>query len=62
MTCPLAHNTEHSGDGTVPVIIEYPRNDFPSAEDRPNWHEASDDEYAAYVAYWNDIHDKESSS
>lgn len=54
---PLAHNTYRSGDGTVPVIIESPTDSHPSAADMPNWHEASDEEYAAYLDYWNDVYD-----
>lgn len=60
---PLAHNTDRSGpDNSVPVIIEddtdYP---FGYGERDADWHEASDVEYAAYVAYWNAQYDGEGS-
>lgn len=56
---PLAHNTLRT-DGTVPVVVEYPRPDFPPPGERErDWHEASDEEYQAYLDYWNALSDKE---
>ena len=50
----LAHNTITTAPG-VPVVIEddtyYP---FAPGERESEWHEASEEEYAAYAAYWAD--------
>lgn len=53
----MAHNTERSGTKrTAPVIGD---SDTIPADDRDNWHEATDAEHAAYEAYWNGKHDAE---
>lgn len=45
---PLAHNTDRSGPNQdVPVISHA------EVPDPDNWHVATDEEYAAYEAYWN---------
>lgn len=53
----LAHNTWFT-NGTIPVIIEddtyYP---FAPGERETEWHEASDSEYLAYEAYWDEHHE-----
>lgn len=64
MNCPLnsvlAHNTERSGPNRdVPVIIEHPEHFQFGPGEREQYHEASDEEYAAYCAYWNAKHDAE---
>jgi hypothetical protein len=58
---PLAHNTARSGPNQdVPVIIEYPAGyNFPPGERDRDWHEASDEEYQAYLDYWNALYDRE---
>lgn len=49
---PWAHNTDTSGNGACPVVIEDPSH-FPLAPgEGAEWHVATDDEYAAYYAYW----------
>jgi len=62
---PLAFNTPETGtDGvTVPVIIENPEHfPFEPGERDRDWHVASDDEYAAYLDYWNAKTDDELSA
>lgn len=47
----LAHNTARSGTKhTAPVIVQ--GGEHMTADERANWHEASDQEVAAYDAYW----------
>lgn len=51
----LAHNTDKGVQGKdVPLIIEYPE-DFPfePGERERDWHEASEEEYEAYLSYWD---------
>jgi hypothetical protein len=43
----MAHNTDRSGTGTVPVI------GYPQPGDEHNWHVATADELDAYTTYWN---------
>lgn len=43
----MAHNTDRSGAGTVPVI------GYPQPGDEHNWHVATADEIDAYTTYWN---------
>lgn len=59
MSWVLAHNTETTAPG-VPVIINHP-DTFPFApgERERDWHEASDEEYAAYEEYWDELDRRE---
>jgi hypothetical protein len=51
---PLAHNTEKNAQG-VPVILEDPRGyPFAVGERESDWHEATDEEYQAFLDYWNE--------
>lgn len=52
---PLAwtHNTERSGDGTIPVIVHASRSNLPKVHGGlDEWHESTAEEYAAFEDYW----------
>ena len=53
----LTHNTDTSGGGAAPVIIEQPEA-FPFRPgERDEYHPTTHDEYDRYVAYWNGQYD-----
>ena len=48
-----AHNTETSGDGTVPVICHATVSQLAQVQGRPDeWHLATDNEYERFERYW----------
>ena len=62
---PLALVGSEGRDGiTHPVICEYVTPNYPPDEDLAAglWRRATDEEYAAYVAYWDAFYEKEESS
>lgn len=48
-----AHNTETSGDGTVPVICHATVSQLDQVQGRADeWHEATLEEYERFERYW----------